>query len=295
MFGSVALDVAIGLVFCYASISIISSSIYEAIASLSKLRARSLLQGVKAMVNDDAFSGLAHELYQHALVNPRSDGKTQKTKRPDFIPSYIEPCSFAQAFVDVLQKTPDGFASVKARIEALPDAQLKTMLLGMYARAEGQTERFQTELARWFDSGMDRVSGGYKRQAQLCTFLIAFALAGVFNVDTFHLFTTLWQHPAAAAAVAAHAPASFGSQDAMAALSLQPVGWDPMPGSLPRAVAGWFVTAFSVLFGGPFWFDLLQRLVNLRGTGAKPEPMSSPRRRGLGRAKGAGRSPTALY
>ena len=46
MFGSVSLDVAIGLVFCYASISIISSSLYEGVASLLKFRARSLLQGM---------------------------------------------------------------------------------------------------------------------------------------------------------------------------------------------------------------------------------------------------------
>ena len=30
------------------------------------------------------------------------------------------------------------------------------------------------------------------------------------------------------------------------------------------------VTALSVLFGAPFWFDALQTLVHLRGTGRKP-------------------------
>ena len=73
--GGLAIDVAVGLVFCYCSISIISSAVYEAIASLWKLRARSLLQGVQALLNDPNFTGLAYELYQHALVNPRSDGK----------------------------------------------------------------------------------------------------------------------------------------------------------------------------------------------------------------------------
>jgi hypothetical protein len=34
---------------------------------------------------------------------------------------------------------------------------------------------------------------------------------------------------------------------------------------------GWLVTAAAALFGAPFWFDLLQRLVNLRGTGTKPD------------------------
>jgi hypothetical protein len=34
--------------------------------------------------------------------------------------------------------------------------------------------------------------------------------------------------------------------------------------------AGLLVTASSALFGAPFWFDLLQRLIQIRGTGAKP-------------------------
>jgi hypothetical protein len=276
MFGSVSLDVAIGLVFCYASISIISSSLYEAIASLLKFRARSLLDGMKALLNDQAFTGLAHELYQHALVNPRSDGRTEKAKTPNFLPSYIEPRSFALAFIDVLQKAPDSFANLGAKIAALPDTQLKTLLAGMHQRCGDDVQRFEAELARWFDTGMDRVSGGYKRQAQLVTFLIGFTLAGLFNVDTFHLFKTLWEHPAAAATITASTSQFENPRHVMDALFAQPVGWDPIPSCLPLAICGWFVTAFSVLFGGPFWFDLLQRLVNLRGTGGKPEPAIRP-------------------
>jgi len=33
---------------------------------------------------------------------------------------------------------------------------------------------------------------------------------------------------------------------------------------------GWLVTALLVMLGGPFWFDLLTRLVALRGSGRKP-------------------------
>jgi hypothetical protein len=30
---------------------------------------------------------------------------------------------------------------------------------------------------------------------------------------------------------------------------------------------GWTVTALSITLGAPFWFDLLKRLVNIRGSG----------------------------
>ena len=35
------------------------------------------------------------------------------------------------------------------------------------------------------------------------------------------------------------------------------------------AIAGWIITALSTLFGAPFWFDALQKFVQLRGAGAK--------------------------
>lgn len=36
-------------------------------------------------------------------------------------------------------------------------------------------------------------------------------------------------------------------------------------------ILGWTVTALAITMGAPFWFDLLQRLVNIKGSGRKPE------------------------
>lgn len=269
---SVAVEVAIGLVFCYASISVIASSLYEAIASMLKLRARSLLDGVKALLNDPDFTGLARDVYQHALVNPRSSGTGEGSAAPAIVPSYIEPRAFAIALIDAIQKVPEGFQHLRERIDALPDRQLRTMLQGVWDRADGKIDNVEAALARWFDGGMNRVSGVYKRQAQLFTFLIALVIAGLFNVDSFHLFKTLWVHPGAVASLGAGS-ATEGGRPALAALFALPVGWDQAPASAGAGLflfCGWLVTAVSVLFGAPFWFDLLQRLVNLRGTGSKP-------------------------
>src|SRR5215467_3388073 len=113
---NVAIEVAIGLVFCYASISVISSSLYEAIASMLKLRARSLLDGVKALLNDPTFTGLARDVYQHALVNPRSSGTGMGSAAPAIVPSYIDPRAFAIALIDSIQKVPEGFQHLRERI-----------------------------------------------------------------------------------------------------------------------------------------------------------------------------------
>ena len=34
---------------------------------------------------------------------------------------------------------------------------------------------------------------------------------------------------------------------------------------------GWIITAFAVSLGAPFWFDLLKRIINIRGAMKKPE------------------------
>ena len=40
----------------------------------------------------------------------------------------------------------------------------------------------------------------------------------------------------------------------------------------PHYWLGFLITAFAISLGAPFWFDLLNRFVNLRVTGAKPAP-----------------------
>ena len=275
MLNSTVLEVAIGLVFCFASISLIASSINEAIASALKLRGRSLLVGIKALLNDPQFTGLAQAIYNHALINPQGAGRAKSENELTSKPSYIPSKQFAIAFIDVLHATPEKAQQLEHVLGSLSDEQLRPMLLGMVRRTAGDIEKLHTELAAWFDNGMERVAGGYKRRSQLICFIIALVVAALFNVDSFRLFETLWIHPALTAQLNL-AP----NQDINAtidSLKLLPVGWEHAPEFSWQSkqtwvmFAGWLVTASSALFGAPFWFDLLQKLTRLRGTGKKPD------------------------
>lgn len=269
MLNSTTLEVAIGLVFCYASVALIVSSINEAIASILKLRSKSLLDGVKSLLNDPNFNGLALNLYNHGLVSPHDSGNATNAQALSNKPSYIDPKHFAIALIDSIQTKTGDFIQLGADIDAIPDPQIKQVLQGIYARSSGKIENVHAELATWFDSGMDRLSGGYKRRSQLYCFIIALAIAALFNIDSFHLFTTLWQHPSITAGITASAPSTDIPWGELKSL---PIGWtDDTPPINGTQLAGWLVTASATLFGAPFWFDLLQKLVNLRGTGNKPE------------------------
>jgi hypothetical protein len=56
-----------------------------------------------------------------------------------------------------------------------------------------------------------------------------------------------------------------------------PLGWSAddvktvsTPVGFILAFMGWLMTALAVSMGSPFWFDMLQRLINIRSAGTKP-------------------------
>lgn len=277
MFGSTVLEVAIGLTFCYATVALIVSTVQEALASALGLRAHTLLDGIKSMLNDPKFTGLARALYSHALVNPHDDGQAANQRALKAKPSYIEPVHFAIALVDVIQTIPGNYAQLGRDIDAIADPQVKRALTGIYQRAGGNMQAFQDGLAGWFDSSMERVSGSYKRRSLLVSLLLSLLLAIMFNIDSIHLFRALWQQPALAAQLAAPSGLDQRTLDALWSL---PIGWRAFPpvfnGDFLLQVAGWMLTASTALFGAPFWFDVLQRAMQLRGTGSKPDEKAEP-------------------
>jgi hypothetical protein len=273
MLGSTVLEVAIGLTFCYATLALIVSTVQEALASALGLRAQTLLDGIKSMLNDPKFTGLARALYSHALINPHDDGHAANQHALKSKPSYIEPLHFALALVDVIQTAPGNYAQLGRDIEAVRDPQLRRALQAIYHRADGNIHSFQDALAGWFDSSMERVSGSYKRRSTMVSLLLSFLLAILFNIDSIHLFSTLWQHPALTAQIVA-VPSGVDKQ-VIDSLFMLPIGWNSFPPVMNTdfalQVVGWMLTASTALFGAPFWFALLQRAMQLRGTGAKPD------------------------
>lgn len=278
MFNSTVLEVAIGLVFCYASVALIASSIYEAIASWLNLRSETLFKGIQSLLNEGMGSNqtLLLGIYNHALACPLGSGTANKIKEIKTKPSYIDSKNFASALIQTIQPASSGdFIQLGKDINGIQNTQMKQLLRGMY-ESSGNIEKFQSALAAWFDSGMDRLSGTYKRQSQLWCFVIALVLAGLFNIDSFHLFTTLWQHPALVEQISSPATSS---EAALTKIQTLPIGWSNTESfeylyENPKVFAGWLITASASLFGGPFWFDLLKQLINLRGAGNKPDSSS---------------------
>lgn len=63
----------------------------------------------------------------------------------------------------------------------------------------------QINIETWFNDTMDRLSGWYKRKAQLTAFFIGAAAALLLNIDTIQITTQLWKEPALREAISANA------------------------------------------------------------------------------------------
>lgn len=271
MFGSTVMEVVIGMAFCYGSLALTVATLQEALSAVFRLRAGMLRACLQRMLRDPAFTGIARALYAHPLISTRTD--LTDPHAPQYPgPSYIEPANFALALIDAIR---GGGAALDSAIAAVPDPQLRHMLNTLYVQTGGDVQRFQAALGGWFDSTMARLSGAYKRRQLLVSFLLALLLAILLNIDSLHLFQTLWRHPALAAGVHA-VPAALDAKlvNDLAAL---PIGWASFPpvpdGAFALQVTGWLITASTTLFGAPFWFDILQRAINLRSTGTRPAPV----------------------
>ena len=284
MFGSTILDVAIGIAFIYLLVSLVISAINEFIAALLKSRAKNLAQGIQALLQDPSPTGWAARLYQHPLVASLST--------PNSKPSYIPSRTFALALLDLIAPaTTDGtrtLADLKTGLANLP-GPLQRTLTTLLEESQDDVERLKKQIEIWFNNGMDRVSGWYKRKTQWLQFFLGLSIVIVLNIDSVHIGRALWAVNSPLRASLVESAKSFVAQpggtnrpmkdvvDAISTASL-PIGWSefPKPDQWPTVVVGWLITAFAVSLGAPFWFDLLNKFVNVRASGKAPEEEPKP-------------------
>jgi hypothetical protein len=102
------------------------------------------------------------------------------------------PYTVVDAYADV-QRFIDGMSAryVRQVLEALPAGDLRQTLLTLYDDASSDIGKLKENIEVWFNSGMDRVNGWYKRRAQLVIVALSVLLAVAMNVDTILIFRHL--------------------------------------------------------------------------------------------------------
>jgi hypothetical protein len=244
--GLPALDLAIGLAFIFFLLSTLALTIQEFIAAILGLRARTLEQGLRSLLEDPKKGWkYVDKFYEHDLIKslyrtpPPFEGKGAKTKAPGketlgknahvasrrwpsralaFFkrtsgPSYISPRSFALVVLDNLAPDKDQktiFDQGNKVVDELPAgirARLKPLLVG----AETDIETLRTNLEAWYDDTMARVSGWYKRKTQIILIVVGVLLVPAINANTIKLGERMWKDDTVRAAVVAQSQASTTS------------------------------------------------------------------------------------
>jgi hypothetical protein len=143
---------------------------------------------------------------------------------------------------------------------------------------------------------MERISGWYKRMAQKIIFAVGLALCFAINADSLMVVKELWSDQALAHAVVAQANKRVQSgtlsdpddqkhslQEVVSEIreiNAPPIGWvresrdirawptEPWP--IAFKLFGILLTSFAITLGAPFWFDILNTIINMRLSGAPP-------------------------
>jgi hypothetical protein len=313
MLGTI-IGVVIGLSFVYLLLSFIATWIQELIATVFQLRSRELMNMVQNLLDPsaerlDGAKKLKEKWESGAGVLERLNGNFTKAlyghplikglAKGGRTPSYIPSRHFGAALFDILAKAGteasgalkglDAFARGVGGIknEEVRDS-LQSFLSLVEEKAGEAGEKgaaVRDRIAAWFDSAMERVSGWYKRKAQIIAVAIGIALAAALNVDSLRLVDSLWREANMRRALSAAASLyvesghdeNNGLVSAMQRLETLPLpmGW---AGCAPKtwltflfSLLGWIITGFAVSQGAPIWFDVLNAFMNLRGSGKTPE------------------------
>ena len=232
MLDSPIVDVAMGLVFFYVTLSLVCSSIQEIIASLFGLRSRNLKKGIENLIGNE----YAEAMYDHPLI--------KGLRKPKKLPSYIKPELFSTVLIDMISRdtTDENAIDTAAKdvrdLIAKIDANNPTreLLLSLVDNANPSVEELRERLADWFDAGMDRVAGWYKRQVKYFLIGVAAIVTVAVNADSIRMVEQLWQDDALRTAIATAAEQAVANGD-LSQVDEQN-GAQGLPDRLSRSVPG---------------------------------------------------------
>lgn len=249
-------------------------------------------------------SYIPSSIFAEALLDKIAElGREGKGRTID---SSISPQAYAE---NIFKEIVNGVAKIKN-----PEIREVLTSLIVSARIKTDTYALSLEAAResieqWFNESMDALSYLYKRKIQLILIGIATVLVLILNANTFTIVNNLSRDTALRAAIVAAAtevvkspdssnPSIVLAKDSEIQKALQqyvfPLNCRSAPESPNNLQAGkkqessysallfWLlsssgllITVLAISLGAPFWFDVLNRVVNLRESGKQNGSKSS--------------------
>lgn len=204
-----------------------------------------------------------------------------------------------------------AIADLEKGLMAIPPGDVQKALAALVKLSKRELTTTQEALEAWFNDAMDRVTGWYKRRTQVWTLIVAILITLFANASTISIARRLWTDPVLRSAVVEEAkvraqkpPPSVTIEypdpddpanpqvttndggnvlsDQERELLGQVLGWHE--GILRdkdgqywsgrvwiERLIGWLLTVLALSLGAPFWFDLLNKFINIRSAGKSPD------------------------
>lgn len=297
MFGIESLDVMIGIITIYLIFALACTAIVEAVSTWLSVRSTNLEAALGEFLHgsiedDRAFTDA---FFAHPIVQSLSKGS-------DGRPSYIPPEIVGQVVTSLIYAK-EGASTLKQAIADLPgttrDNRIKGLLDALHKEAGEDIATFRKLVEYHYDAAMDRASGWYKKKTQTIALVVsAFLVIGA-NVDTLKIANALSTNPEARTKMvelaqdqvnriseptqaASSVPATSTFQEAAAQLAKAnadltsagiQLGWTAPPsgaGAWASKIIGLLVSILAISLGAPFWFDMLNRVMQVRAAGTSP-------------------------
>ncbi|SER52375.1 hypothetical protein SAMN04244573_03788 [Azotobacter beijerinckii] len=297
-------DVAIGLSLVYLGASLFVTVINEFIAQLLNLRGKQLRDSLKSLISD---VDVAKILSQSPALKPFFDSQTKKL--PSYVDPNIL-ARLLVGGLAIGEMAGNTVQQASATIDKLPDSGLKRQLQSLVVTAGTTTEELVTAVSNWADRSLTALGGRYKRNLQTISFWIGLGIAVGLNIDTIALTAHLYHDKEtreAAVVLALRITEKTDKETFEKCLALTveqrmndssctplaglidavqgrsqslgklPIGWSDRALSPDgwivwgSRLVGWLLTALALSLGAPFWFDLLNKVVNVRHGLSRPE------------------------
>lgn len=310
LFNSTILEVAIGVIFVYLLLSILCTSANEWVAAMTRRRGEMLRKGIRQILEnqkvraDGDTDAFLQEFYKHPLIASLKHDKNHPAyiAPRTFVAVITDLLTTAKPGSVELEDFKNG-------AKELPDGDVKKSLLALVQRSNQNFETVQLAVEGWFNDSMDRVNGWYKRRTQIWTVIIALFLTLVANANTIEIVRKFSRDPVLRSAVVEEAKVraqkprptvsveykdeddptnptitrNEGNQLSQNEMDLlgQTLGWrdNVFYDASGKAwgwrtwlerVIGWLLTLLAISLGAPFWFDILNKIVNVRFAGKSP-------------------------
>jgi triacylglycerol lipase len=219
MFGSMIVDVALGLILTYLILSVVCSALGEYFATTLRWRAEMLEVTIRRMLPDRI---LLRSFFRHPLVRAQMNVKfsllkrcyscvTRRCRKSTRIlgrmPTYLDEEQFAVVVADITvgnaarsnHHTLDDLEDALRRVK---NRNARKALLTIMSNTSDEmrsdpsasaipVKAFKIELRKWYSLTMKRLGGRYKRRIQMALVCIASVLVVSLNVDSIDIAKTL--------------------------------------------------------------------------------------------------------